>query len=135
MGLLPLMTVEDRFQVGDLATDLPEQVRVRVKVLGPSWVGADKVVLFANGTPIQESSIDSTRSGRAGEKADITWTIPRPATDTHLVAIATGPPVTAPFWAMSRPYQPSSPQWKGHAIGATNPVWLDATGDGQFTGR
>jgi hypothetical protein len=133
MGLLPLVTVDERFTVGDLATNLSDQVRVRVKVLGPSWVRAEKVELFANGTKIQEAMIDSARATVAGEKADITWTIPRPAQDTHLVAIVTGPAVTAPFWAMSRPYQPVSPKWKGRAIGATNPVWLDADGNGRFT--
>jgi hypothetical protein len=133
MGLLPLITVDDRFTVGDLATKLPDQVPVRVKVLGPSWVRAEKVELFANGAMIRESAIDPKRADAAGEKAEIIWTIPRPAQDTHLVAIVTGPAVTAPFWAMSRPYQPVSPKWEGRAIGATNPVWLDADGNGRFT--
>jgi hypothetical protein len=51
----------------------------------------------------------------------------------HLVAIATGPEVTARFWAIPRPYQPSSPKWTGRVIAATNPIWLDADGDGRFT--
>jgi hypothetical protein len=55
MGLLAQMTVEERFTVGDLATNLPEQVRVRVKVLGPSWAKADRVELFANGVRIPRS--------------------------------------------------------------------------------
>jgi hypothetical protein len=107
-------------------------VRVRVKVLGPSWVKASRVELFANGIKIREASIDPARADAPGEKAEIAWTLQRPPRDAYLVAIATGPAVTAPFWAMSRPYQPTSPQWNGHAIGATNPVWLDADGDGRF---
>lgn len=133
MGLLPLITVDDRFSVGDLATDLPSQVSVKVNVVGPSWVRAEKVELFANGTKIQESAIDASQATAAGVKGEITWTIPRPAKDTHLVAIVTGPPVTAPFWAMTRPYQPASRKWQGRSIGATNPVWLDCDGDGRFT--
>lgn len=133
MGLLPLITVEDRFTVGDLAINLPQSVRVRVQVLGPSWVHAERIELFANGSKIEESNLESPLASRAGKKTDITWTIPRPGKDTHLVAIATGSPVTAPFWKMTRPYQPASPKWQGHAIGATNPVWLDADGDGRFT--
>jgi hypothetical protein len=131
MGLLPQITVEDRFTVGDLATDLPEQVRVRVKVLGPSWVRGEKVELYANGEKIQEAAIPAERAAAPGEKADISWTIPRPKADTHLVVIASGPAVTAPFWAMSRPYQPSSPKWTGRSLGFTNPVWLDGDGDGK----
>jgi hypothetical protein len=133
MGLLAQMTVEDHFTVGDLATNLPEQVRVRVKVLGPSWVKASRVELFANGARIREATIDPAHADAPGEKADIVWTIPRPARDTYLVAIATGPAVAAPFWAMTRPYQPTSPHWEGHAIGATNPIWLDIDADGHFT--
>jgi hypothetical protein len=133
MGLLAQMTVEERFTAGDLATNLPEPVRVRVKVLGPSWVKAGRVELFANGFRIREATIDPARADAPGEKADIAWTLPRPSHDTHLIAIATGPAVSAPFWAMTRPYQPNSPHWEGRAIGATNPVWLDADGDGRFT--
>ena len=61
------------------------------------------------------------------------WRLPRPAHDVHLVAIATGPGVTAPYWAIPRPYQPTSKHWESRVIGATNPIWLDADGDGQFT--
>ena len=133
MGLLPEVVVEDRFRVGDLATRLPDQVRVQVKVSGPSWVKAEKVELFANGERIQEGTVSADRAGVGGEKTSFTWTIPRPQKDTHLIAIATGPAVTGPFWAMSRPYQPTSPKWSGRTIGITNPVWLDADGDGRFT--
>jgi hypothetical protein len=133
MGLLVQMTVEDRFTVGDLATNLPEQIRVKVKVLGPSWVKASRVELFANGVSIRDATIDPAGASAAGEKAEITWLIPRPPRDLYLVAITTGSGVTAPFWAMTRPYQPSSSHWEGRAIGATNPVWLDADGDGRFT--
>ena len=133
MGLLPLIKVDDRFTVGDLATGLKDRVRVSVAVLGPSWVKADKVELYANGAKIQESRIEQGRAGAAGEKGRIEWVISRPANDTHLVAIATGAEVTAPFWAMTRPYQPESRKWVGRAIGASNPVWLDADGDGRFT--
>ncbi len=133
MGLLPEVVVEDRFRVGDLATGLPEVVRVVVRVSGPSWVKAEKVELFANGERIQEGTVSADRAGVGGEKTSFTWTIPRPQKDTHLIAVATGPAVTAPFWAMSRPYQPTSPKWTGRSIGITNPVWLDADGDGRFT--
>jgi hypothetical protein len=132
MGLLPQMTVDEHFSMGDLATDLKEKVRIRVKVLGPSWVKASKVELFANGVKLEEMEIGPQKDA-AGVKASVTWTIPRPRVDTYLVAIATGPAVTAPFWAMSRPYQPASPKWQGRAIGLTNPIWLDADGDGKFT--
>jgi len=130
MGLLTQMTINERFGVGDLATGLGDELRVNVTVLGPSWVTADRVDLFANGVKIREMKIDATQSI---EKARVAWTIPRPAHDIHLVAIATGPGVTLPCWAIPRPYQPTSRVWEPRVIGATNPVWIDADGDGRFT--
>ena len=133
MGLLAQIKVEEKFSVGDLATNLPPNVRVQVRVLGPSWIQATNVLLFANGVRLREQTIAASDANGAGVKAVVNWTIPRPAHDVHLVAIAAGPEVTAPFWAIPRPYQPTSPKWIGRVIAATNPIWLDADGDGQFT--
>jgi len=131
MGLLADMTVDERFGVGDLATNLGEQVSVTVRVLGPSWVSATNVSLFANGVKVRERELAKAQS--VGTKGILTWSLPRPAHDVYLVAIATGPAVTAPYWAIPRPYQPTSRQWTGRVIGSTNPIWLDADGDGRFT--
>jgi hypothetical protein len=133
MGLLAQMTVEEKFGVGDLAAKLPRSVRVQVRVLGPSWVSATNVVLFANGVVLRQQTIDPNRTGGVGVKAVVNWTIPCPTHDAHLVALATGPEVNAPFWAIPKPYQPTSPKWTGRVIAATNPLWLDADGDGIFT--
>jgi len=133
MGLLVQMTVEEKFRVGDLATKLPKNVRVQVRVLGPSWVSATNVVLFANGVVLREQALIPNKTSDLGVKVLVNWTIPRPAHDVHLVALATGPEVTAPFWAIPKPYQPTSPKWTGRVIAATNPIWLDADGDGHFT--
>ncbi len=130
LGLLTQLRVNDRFTVGDLATGLGESIKVEATVLGPSWVKADGIELFANGRVIREQQIQDDH--RAGEKARIVWQIPKPAHDVHLVAIATGPGVTEPFWEIPRPYQPTSKTFVPRVIGSTNPIWLDADGDGQF---
>jgi hypothetical protein len=132
MGLLTTMTVNDRFRVGDLATKLANELRVRVKIFAPSWASANRVELFANGVNIRTEEISAKQSKR-GVKADIEWKIPRPPHDMHLVAIATGPGVTAPFWATPKPYQPTSPGWTNRVIAITNPIWVDADSDGNFT--
>ncbi len=131
MGLLVRLTVNDRFEAGDLATTLGEEIEVAVHVLGPSWTQADRVELFANGIKIRETAVAAR--DRAGEKALVRWRLPRPPHDVHLVAIAHGPPVTAPFWAIPYPYQPTNRVRQSCVLGATNPVWLDADGDGKFT--
>jgi len=130
MGLLAQMTVEEKFAVGDLATNLGETVRVTVKVLGPSWTRADRVELFANGVKIREEAIAPSA---AVEKARVNWHLPRPRHDMHLVAIATGPGIDAPYCETPRPYQPSSKVFTPRVIGATNAVWLDGDGDAHFT--
>jgi hypothetical protein len=130
MGLLVEMNVDDRFGVGDLATGLPQRLAVHVEVLGPSWVRADRVELFANGVRIRDQRL-KPRSGT--DKANLTWRLERPTHDVHLVAIATGPGVRSLHWATPRPYQPTSPAWNPRVIGSTNPIWIDADGDGHFT--
>jgi hypothetical protein len=130
LGLLANVRVNDRFTVGDLATGLGETIKVEATVLGPSWVQADHVALYANGIMIREQAIHDDHRG--GEKARITWQIPKPAHDVHLVVIATGPGVTEPFWELPRPYQPSGKTFVPRVVGSTNPVWLDADGDGRF---
>lgn len=131
LGLLTQMRVDDKFSVGDLATNLGKTFLISVKVLGPSWVTADRVELYANGVLIRDQSVEAKRPGP--EKAKITWAIPRPTHDVYLVAIASGPGVTSPHWAIPRPYQPTSLAWEPRVIGSTNPIWVDADGDGKFT--
>jgi hypothetical protein len=131
MGLLTQITVDDKYTVGDLATGIGETLRVTVTVLGPSWTSADRVELYANGVRIREQQIKP--GAEPGEKAKIHWNIPRPAHDVHLVAIATGPAVAGPYWAIPKPYQSSSRTWKPRVVGSTNPIWIDADGDGKFT--
>jgi hypothetical protein len=99
-------------------------------VSGPSWARADRVELFANGKMIREQAVQDDH--RAGEKARITWQIPKPAHDVHLVVIATGPGVTAPYWEIPRPYQPSDKSFVPRVVGSTNPIWIDGDGNGKF---
>jgi hypothetical protein len=135
LGLLTKMTIDGKFSVGALATGLGPKFQVQVEVLVPSWVQADRVQLFANGIMIQESRLDQRAKNPAKDNPTartISWTLSRPAHDVFLVAVASGPGVTAPYWPIARPYQPTSRAWDPPVIGATNPIWLDADGDGKF---
>lgn len=87
--------------------------------------------LFANGLKIREQSIHAPAG--AIEKASIQWKIAKPAHDVHLVAIASGPAITAPYWPIPSPHMPVDRVRDPHVIGSTNPVWVDADGDGKFT--
>jgi hypothetical protein len=131
LGLLVNMTVDERFAVGDLATRLGRQFKVTVRVLGPSWVEADRLELYLNGVKVREQVI-SLSSGHV-EKLLVEWDLPRPVHDAWLFAVASGPGVTLPHWAIPRPYQPTSTTWHPRVLGATNAIEIDADGDGRWT--
>lgn len=128
LGLIANVSVDGRFGPGDIATHAS---RVTVTVLGPSWAEADLVELYANGERVQSQSLTNTL-GRV-EKAKVDWPLRASKHDYHLIAIAHGPGIKSPHWAIPKPYQPSSLVWNSRLLGATNPVWVDADGDGQFT--
>ncbi len=132
-GLLAEIEVDGKYGSGELAPVPKEAVKVGVRVLGPSWVTATRVTLFANGEPIRKAPIppDSLRDLPAGVCWQGEWTLARPKHDVHLVAIATGPGIDKPYWKTAKPYQPKSPDWDAKVIGCSGAVWLDADRDGR----
>lgn len=130
MGLLAQISLEGEYGTGDVVTHPGNTIHVTAKVYGPSWTKADHVALYANGILIREQKI--TDEGKPGEKASVTWQIPKPKHDVYFVVIATGPGVTAPYWEIPSPYQASSKSFTPRVIGSTNPVWVDADGNGRF---
>jgi hypothetical protein len=133
LGLLATATVMHGFHAGDLARGLAATVPVTVTVAGPSWTSVDRIELYANGIKLREQTIAPASSSQPGIKARATWEIPRPEHDMYLVAVASGPGVTAPFWAIPRPYQPTSRAWTPRVMGIANPIFLDGDGDGAWT--
>jgi hypothetical protein len=132
LGLLTEIIVNDKYGPGELAA-VDGDVNVQVRVLGPAWVAADRVELYANGRKIREAAIDSAQGKQAGVKWTGQWTLTDLKHDVHLVAIARGPGVRALYWPLAKPYQPISPHWAATMVGATGAAWLDVDGDGQRT--
>lgn len=128
LGLLADLRVDGKYGVGDRIRDAGETLQVEAIVSGPSWTRADHVALYANGEVLREEAVNDR--GSAGEKARVTWKVPRPDKDTFLVVIATGPGPTGAFWPIPRPYQPSSPVFTPRVVGSTNPVWIEVGGEG-----
>ena len=102
-----------------------------MEVLGPRWTIADQLTLYANGIPILEKNFTGAQDKIP--KANLRHVMDRPKHDLYLVAIATGPGVTKPYWEIPRPYQHKTNKYVPRNLGATNPVWLDGDGDGLFT--
>jgi hypothetical protein len=103
---------------------------VHMRVKGPGWTRAQRVVLYVNGEKARDEEI---RTGtKAGVKWEATWHLPRPSHDVHLVAIATGPGISAPYWPTAKPYQPTSIEFTGSVLGLSGSVFVDADGSGRF---
>lgn len=134
-GLLTELIVNDRYQSGELAPASLQPLRVSLRVLGPHWVEANHLQLFANGQLIREVELPSTPVNKnlPGVLWSETWEVPRPQHDVHLVAIAMGPGIEQPYWRTAKPYQPLSPEGETHVLGCSGAVWLDVDGDGQPT--
>lgn len=134
-GLLAEMQVNKGFTSGDLVSARGDFVDVHVRVLGPAWTSAQRVMLFANGVLLKDVAIVHNRLEDlpAGVKWSGGWKIRRPKQDVHLVAIALGPGVDGLYWRTAKPYQPQSISAQTHVIGCSGAVWVDADGNGRFT--
>jgi len=132
-GLLTELVVNGRATCGDVVTASDNEVRIGIRVLGPHWVRADRVQLFLNGRCIRDEALPATlpRPER-GVLWTADWSIPRPAHDGHLVAVATGPGIDDLFWRTAKPYQPTSLESRTHVLGCSGAVWLDADRDGRW---
>ena len=134
-GLLTELIVEEQYRSGDLAPARESSCRMTIRVLGPHWVQAERVLLFANGQLIREFDLSETPQKRTerGVLWSETWSLPRPQPDVHLVVVAIGPGIDKPYWRTARPYQPVTQNPATHLIGCSGAVWLDVDGDGRRT--
>ncbi len=131
-GLLTELSVGDTLP-GEIASPNGDELKVTLRVLGPSWVTADQISLFLNGVLVRNEEIagETGRKLADGEKFRAEWSLPKPMHDVHLVAIASGPGIHAPYWTTAKPYQPTSSDWTPHVLGCSGAVWIDADGDGK----
>ena len=132
-GLLAEILVNDKFSSGEFART-GKLTQVAVKVLAPEWIDATQVMLFANGQLIREAQVDPNTSNDlpSGTQWRGEWTIPTPAHDVHLVAIALGRGVDGLYWRTAKPYQPTSPEWTARTFACSGAVFLDADADGRW---
>jgi hypothetical protein len=145
-GLWVDLTVHGKYRPGDLARTPDDAIPITVRVQAPHWRRANRVLLFANGQLVHEfvgwaaATTDSSSAvehtsvvGTAHPTKNFHWSLPKPRHDVHLVAVALGPGVDAPYWRTAKPYQPTSPEWTPHTLSVTGPVWLDVDEDGRPT--
>ena len=131
-GLVADLTVDGDHGPGEMVRTGGASLEVTMRVLAPHWVTARRVRLYANGELVREATIDGNARGLApGVQWQATWSIPRPAHDVHLVAVALGDGVSGPWWPTGKPYQPTSPDWQPYTLGVSGAVWVDGDGDGR----
>ena len=128
-GLFTTMTVNNKFEVGDLATG-NENYTAHIKVQGPSWVQAKTVTLYVNGHEYETFAITDNQN------PGVKWIGSVPLGDlTHdsfVVAIAQGDGVRSLHWPTAKPYQPDSPHFTPYTLGSTGAIQIDIDGDGKF---
>ncbi|KQS30728.1 CehA/McbA family metallohydrolase [Dyadobacter sp. Leaf189] len=130
-GLMAEIRVNGSDGTGGFIPLSGQDVQVSARVLGPSWIKADRISLYANGKKIREARI--TGKGKNGVKWEGSWTIPVTSQDTYFVAIAEGPDPQHPFWIIPKPYSRVSSVWNPQVIGSSGAVWIDADKDAKRT--
>lgn len=129
-GLFTDIMVDSLYGPGDLVPSSGD-LQVSLKVWGPAWAKARRIILYANGQKIREMKINESK--KAGEKWSGKWILPKPYHDLYLVAVAEGPDPQVPFWPVARPFQHSTPKFNPVILGVTGAVRIDADNDGQYT--
>src|SRR4030095_10755862 len=81
-------------------------IPVRVSTYGsasrhPVGTRANPLTLYVTGVNVREEEI--LPGTNAGVKWEATWRLRKPSHDVHLVAIAQGPGIAAPYWPTARP--------------------------------
>ena len=119
---------------GDLHQGGSRFFEVAASVDFPTWInptGRTTATLYENGRAKLIFPFDVAK--KAGRPLAFKARFPKPKADSWYVLIAQTPGVTNTYWSIARPYQPSSPEWEPAMLGATNPIYLDADGDGHYS--
>jgi hypothetical protein len=122
LGIFADVTVDDIFKPGHTNTVRAEAVRIRLRVAAPSWVTPRRALLYVNGQLSEERPVPVT--GPTNPKNQfIDFVVKKPAHDSHLVCVVLGDGLAHPSWKTKADF----------TFAATNPVFLDTDGDGQYT--
>jgi hypothetical protein len=124
-GLLAELTIDLKHKSGDLAPLKGEDFDATLRIAAPRWIKLTGCQLFANGNLLREHPLKGLTD------VEITWNLPRPKHDIHLVLVATGEPVLTADWQMAKPYQATTPKLARCSFGCSGAVWLDGDGDGK----
>ncbi len=118
MGIVADLKVNQTFHMGDTVNVGKAPIDLELRVAAPSWVAPRKALVYLNGVAVETREVSSV-AGRTTD-LDLRFKLAAPRHDAWLVCVVLGDPVTDPAWATEEAY----------TFAATNPVYLDADGDG-----
>lgn len=121
LGIFADVKVNGSFHMGQTAGVKGRPVTVELRVASASWITPEKATVYLNSLPVAEQEVPRAGSGLP-TNARLKFTLPQPSADAHLVCVVTGKGIDAPGWHTQQ----------GYSFAATNPVYLDADGDGRY---
>lgn len=121
LGIFADVWVDGRWKMGQTNTLQNDSVEVTLRVAAPSWVTPRVAIVFLNGREVARKPVLS-RAPRRATDARIEFRLPRPGNDAHLVCAVLGDGVSHPAWTTKEKF----------TLAVTNPVFLDADGDGRY---
>jgi len=120
LGIFVEARVYGRFGMGSLAPVRGGNITASVRVAAPGWIAPRRVKAFLNGVMVSEQSIIA-QPGNALDR-EFSFRIRARDYDSHLVFVVIGDGVTHPGWKT----------YENYTLAATNPIYLDADGDGRY---
>ncbi len=127
LGLLADARLDGLHGPGAIASLAPDaqgrrRGRLAVRVAAPSWARPRSLSVFFNGAELAARALEPSpgRPFDAWLEFDV-----EPARDGWLVAVVLGDAVDGPWW----------PSVNAYTLAATNPIWIDADGDGASAPR
>jgi hypothetical protein len=120
LGIFTDLRVNGTNRIGDTVAATGASYKLALRVASAAWVTPEKAIVFVNGIAVAEVPVPREE----GKPTDVTLDleIARPPHDAHLVCVVTGAGVADASWRIDANY----------TLGATNPVFLDADGDGVY---
>lgn len=93
------------------------ELKISASVRHPSWVTPTAVTVYQNGLPVASEPVQGFK-GPFGHTVE--FTLPAPRHDGYIVVVAEGNDVAGAWW----------PSGEKYTLGITNPIFVDADGDG-----
>jgi hypothetical protein len=109
--------------LGDTVAITDREVDLHVRVRAPAWIAIDRITILLDGAPIERRKVKSRDPRTPGAvRFDDTFRIPV-ATDGFVVVRVDGDRPMAPVIG-------DAGRFPVYPLAVTNPIWLDADGDG-----